>query len=276
MVPRFHEVESIFPVSFTFDWIDSESHDSDGRVTVNPKHVGTSLLGVLPLPPGLVEVRQSMTIRADEKGWDLDVAVTALRGRLNLITYKGSMLWLEDGIEAGRVDTPPLGSQQLGAIAAEKAGIERTGGKSKRMRDSAVFVDGFHDLVLFDGTCNLCNASVDFLLSRDVDQRLLFSAQQTPEAQAILKLHGHVNVQRMEDTVLVLGADGLLRAKSDAALRAGKALGGVWRLLATVASVVPLGIRDRVYDFVGRNRYRWFGRKETCRLPTLDERRRFL
>lgn len=275
-MPRFHEVESLFPASFTFDWSDSESRDGGGQVTVEPKHVGTSLLGVLPLPLGLVGVRQRMTVHADEKGWDLEVVVTALGDRLNLITYEGSMRWLEDTKEAEENETSSLGSPHFGAIAAETKEEETKGAKNEQAKDDGVFIDGFHDLVLFDGTCNLCNASVDFLLSRDVDQRLLFSAQQTVEAQAALKRHGHENVQGEEDTVLVLGADGLLRAKSDAALRAGTALGGVWRLLATVASVVPLGIRDRVYDFVGENRYRWFGRKETCRLPTLDERRRFL
>lgn len=236
-------------VSFTFDWVGSESRGSDGRCTVEPTHVGTTLWG-LPLPLSMLRVQQRMRIHDDDRGWDLLVAVTALGGRLHLITYEGSMR---------RVDH----TREDAAVGAD---------------DQGIIVDGFHDLVLFDGVCNLCNTSVDFLLTRDVNQRLLFCTQQSPEAQAILQRHGHSlpPLQGRDASVLVLGADGLLRAKSDAALRAGQALGGGWSLLANLASVVPMNIRNYAYDVVGRNRYRWFGKKAACRLPTPGERRRFL
>ena len=82
--------------------------------------------------------------------------------------------------------------------------------------------------------------------------------------------------EREGDSVWVLGADGVLRDRSDAALRAGEVLGGGWKALAITARVVPTGVRDRIYDIVGRNRYKWFGQKSTCRLPTPAERRHFL
>jgi predicted DCC family thiol-disulfide oxidoreductase YuxK len=282
----FHQVESTFPASLTFDWRGCETVQDEkaGRPpVVQPAHVGTKVFGVIPVPLFLLGVRQRMCVHEDRQGWDLEVGVDVLGGRVNLITYKGAMRQKKEELNNKR---------------------------------GARFVDGFHDLVLFDGACNLCNASVDFLLARDMDRRLVFCAQQSPEAHAALEAYrrrhgagdestatdeeewsglllsaaahqggnsilnnisGGGNQRGETDSVLVLGADGVLRAKSDAALRAGEALGGGWKVLSVAARVVlPVRIRDSVYDWIGRNRYRWFGRKETCRMPTEEERRSFL
>ena len=162
----------------------------------------------------------------------------------------------------------------------------------KREEKLGDFVDGFHDLVLFDGNCNLCNASVDFLIQRDVNRRLKFSAQQSPKARAALDMYTNINpgqsamgectlvsgeeVSGESDSVLVLGADGVLRDNSAAAVRASFALGFGWQLLGAVGSIVPEVARDYAYGIIGKNRYRWFGKKETCRLPTREERHHFL
>ena len=157
------------------------------------------------------------------------------------------------------------------------------------------YVPGFHTLVLFDGTCNLCNASVDFLIRADRTDRLLFCAQQSPAARDILADHGHTLVPpapldesagsgpvaataagTSDDTVLVLTPDGGLHEKSAAALQAGLVLPMPWRGLAQLGLWVPAKLLDLGYSFVGQNRYRWFGRKETCRVPTPAERHHFL
>ena len=83
------------------------------------------------------------------------------------------------------------------------------------------------------------------------------------------------------DSVLVLSAEGILLEKSDAALRAGEVLGGSWRMLSHAIlcrKPLPKAVRDWMYDIIGRNRYtcKWFGKKDTCRIPTLEERQRFL
>ena len=159
------------------------------------------------------------------------------------------------------------------------------------------------NIILFDGHCNLCNASVDFLLRRDGRHgRLLFCAQQDPAAAAALARCGHslpdgsgsgssaekvgddtapagaagVRATQEDDTVLVLAADGTLHERSGAVLRACAALGGAWAVLAALGRLLPAPAFDAAYGFVGRHRYRWFGQTSTCRLPSPAERRRFL
>ena len=169
----FHPVEEMFPLQITFDWERSQSHDNgggdDGRVLVAPRFVGVSLLGVLSLPPWLMRVEQQMALREDGKGWHLRANVSAL----------GGLLRFEAG--TGRSD------EQHHEPREEEEQEDKEDDRNEEGERSAVFVDGFHDLVLFDGTCNLCNASVDFLLARDADQRLLFGAQQSAAAQEALE-----------------------------------------------------------------------------------------
>jgi predicted DCC family thiol-disulfide oxidoreductase YuxK len=125
-------------------------------------------------------------------------------------------------------------------------------------------------IVYFDGVCGLCNGSVDFLLRRDRAQVLCF----TPLQGDIARERLGPQAQGDPDSFVLEDADGIWR-RSDAALRIARHLGGAWRCLG-VLRVIPRPVRDALYDFVARNRYRWFGRKETCRLPAPDERSRFL
>jgi predicted DCC family thiol-disulfide oxidoreductase YuxK len=125
-------------------------------------------------------------------------------------------------------------------------------------------------VVYFDGVCNFCNGVVDFLMRRDRRGALRFASLQgeTSRARGIVEAVGGLDTIVVED-----GARRLVR--SDAALRLATALGGAWRLLA-VLRLVPRPLRDAVYRFIARNRYRWFGTRSTCRLPTASERERFL
>lgn len=129
-----------------------------------------------------------------------------------------------------------------------------------------------HDrVVLFDGECNLCDATVDRLLRLDRRRRLRFGALQSERGRELLERHG--GSADMESIVYL--RDGELLERSSAALHIARDLGGI-PTLAFALVVVPPFIRDRVYDWVARNRYRWFGRRDTCRVPTPGERARFL
>ena len=115
-------------------------------------------------------------------------------------------------------------------------------------------------VVLFDGVCNLCHASVLFVIDRDPRAHFAFAALQGEEAE-------------LGSVLLVEG--GRVYARSTAALRIARRLRGAWPLLSVLV-VVPRPIRDAVYDWIARNRYRWFGRQEACRIPTPELRSRFV
>lgn len=128
--------------------------------------------------------------------------------------------------------------------------------------------------MLFDGVCNLCNGTVRFILERDPHGRFRFAAQQSEAGQALLRKHGLLERGGLADSVVVLEG-GRAYLESDAALHILRRLGGVWRL-AYALRVVPKPLRDGVYRLVARHRYRIFGRREQCMVPTPELRRRFL
>jgi predicted DCC family thiol-disulfide oxidoreductase YuxK len=152
-----------------------------------------------------------------------------------------------------------------------------------RLTDLEKELPHFHHIVLFDGVCSMCNHSVDFVIARDKREPPLFkfAAIQSAEGQQLLEgVDGAQKYSNLngtgDDSVLLLRADGRLLTHSDAALQIGKELGAPWSLLAAIAFILPRPIRDACYRTVGEARYRLFGKREACRLPTSDERRRFL
>ena len=128
-------------------------------------------------------------------------------------------------------------------------------------------------IVLFDGHCTLCSGAVNFLIDRDPHGRLQFAALQSETGRRLLAEHRLPMPDEPDTMVFIVGGKALVR--SDAALATTKYLSGLWPL-ARVAFVVPRSLRDAVYTFVARNRYRWFGRTEACRVPTPALRARFL
>ena len=127
-----------------------------------------------------------------------------------------------------------------------------------------------HPIVFFDGLCGLCNRSVDLLLRWDTKGVLRFAPLQGETARRLLPAP---QVRDLDSLVLV-DARGM-HLRSTAALRALEHLGGAWRG-AALLRWVPGVVRDAVYGWVARHRYRWFGKKESCRLPSPAERERFL
>ncbi|CAI2718632.1 thiol-disulfide oxidoreductase DCC family protein [Nitrospina watsonii] len=125
-------------------------------------------------------------------------------------------------------------------------------------------------IIFFDGVCGLCNGFVDFLVREDRSQVFRFSPLQGETARRVL---GTVEESSMDSVVLVEGDR--ISVKSTAALRIFRRLGGIWSLL-WILRWVPVFIRDGVYESIAKNRYRLFGKRETCRIPSLEERGRFL
>jgi predicted DCC family thiol-disulfide oxidoreductase YuxK len=127
-------------------------------------------------------------------------------------------------------------------------------------------------VLLFDGVCNLCTGVVTFLIPRDPAGRLSFAPLQSAAAQQLLARHDR-DERDLDTVVLVEG--GQLYTKSAAVLRIAELLGWPYRL-ATVGRLLPVGLRDRLYDVVAANRYDWFGRKDRCLVPDAAVSDRFL
>ncbi len=129
-----------------------------------------------------------------------------------------------------------------------------------------------YPVVLFDGVCNLCNGAVDFVIRRDAAGVFWFASLQSKAGEELLSGY---NVNSNETDSVVLIENGMAFIRSTAALRIVRQLGWGWPLLYGLI-VVPRPIRDAVYRAIAKRRYTWFGKKETCRIPTAAERERFL
>lgn len=125
--------------------------------------------------------------------------------------------------------------------------------------------------VIFDGVCNLCNATVDFLLRHDRTGTLRFGSFQSREGADLLAQYG---VFTAPETVYFI-ENNTLYIESDAIFRLTRYLSWGWRLL-NVTRIVPKPLRNAIYRWISRNRYRWFGKRSSCRLPTPAESSRFL
>jgi predicted DCC family thiol-disulfide oxidoreductase YuxK len=132
-------------------------------------------------------------------------------------------------------------------------------------------------IVLYDGVCGLCNRLTQFLLKRDHRDRLRFASLQSDFAAVILERHGK-NSQDL-DTVYVVQdygeANERLLGRSDAILSLGRELGGIWSVAAW-AKALPRFFRDWIYNLVARNRYRVFGKYDSCMMPEAKHRGKFL
>jgi len=127
-------------------------------------------------------------------------------------------------------------------------------------------------IVFFDGVCNLCNSSVQFILKRDRKKRFLFGSLQGKTGQEYLRKY-HLPTDVYHSFMLIEG--NVLYTRSTAVLRMLKHLGRGWQLLY-VFIYVPQPIRDGVYKLIASNRYKLFGKKDSCRLPTPEEKESFL
>ena len=131
-----------------------------------------------------------------------------------------------------------------------------------------------HSIILFDGLCNFCDASVQFIIDRDPQEVFRFAPLQSPLGQALLV---QFKIDRMSTDSVVLIDTRRNRAytKSTAGLHIAKQLSLPWPF-TVVLFAIPAALRDVFYDWFARYRYRWFGKKDACRLPTPELRARFV
>ncbi len=127
-------------------------------------------------------------------------------------------------------------------------------------------------ILLFDGVCNLCNRLVQFVIRRDPQGKFYFASLQSVRGQQLLQKH-HLSTHDLDSFVYIRG--NRCDTKSTAALHLFKELGGWWRLLYGFI-LFPRPLRDAVYNWIAKNRYRWFGKQETCMIPTPEMKKRFL
>ena len=129
-----------------------------------------------------------------------------------------------------------------------------------------------HSIILFDGICNLCNGAVNFVIKRDPGNVFKFAPLQEKQGALLLKTHA-IDIQKLDSIVLI--ENGNVYTKSSAALRIARKMSNLWPLFF-VLLIIPSFIRDGVYDFIAKNRYKWFGKKEQCMIPTPGLREKFL
>lgn len=126
-------------------------------------------------------------------------------------------------------------------------------------------------IILFDGVCNLCNNSVQFIIKHDKDAYFKFASLQSD-------FGGQLKVAKQipnDVDSIILVENGKVYMQSSAILRIARRLDGAWKL-AAAALVIPRPIRDIIYRYVAKNRYRWFGKQDQCMLPSPDLKERFL
>jgi len=127
-------------------------------------------------------------------------------------------------------------------------------------------------LILFDGVCNLCNSSVNFIIDQDKNKKFKFASLQSENAIEILNTVSEPT--RSLESIVLIKNQRVFR-KSRAILEIAWDLGGLWSIFY-IFRIVPSGLGDLIYDWIANNRYKWFGKTEKCRVPNEDYRERFL
>lgn len=135
-------------------------------------------------------------------------------------------------------------------------------------------MDNFENksIILFDGVCNLCNASVNFVIKHDKKAQFLFASFQSDAAKEIML---HSNLKNLNLDSIVLIDDGKIYEKSTAILIIARLLNSGYKLFYFFI-VIPKSVRDRLYSYIAKNRYKFFGKRERCMIPSPELRNRFL
>lgn len=129
-----------------------------------------------------------------------------------------------------------------------------------------------YKIILFDGVCNLCNSSVNFIIDHDRKNIFRFASLQSDSGQVLLKKFGLNNVSF--DSIILIDKEKYF-TRSSAVLKIAKDFPGFWKLLY-IFIIIPPAIRDLLYDIIAENRYKWFGKKDSCRVPTPELKEKFL
>lgn len=129
-----------------------------------------------------------------------------------------------------------------------------------------------YSIILFDGVCNLCNSSINFVIRHDPKNRFQFAALQSEIGASLTE---EFTIDPNDTDSIILIENNTAYVKSTAALRIAKGLSGAYPLLYAFI-IIPTFIRNKVYDYVAKNRYKWYGKKDSCMIPTPELKSRFL
>ena len=128
-------------------------------------------------------------------------------------------------------------------------------------------------IILFDGVCNFCNSSVLRIITHDKKNVFLFTSLQSETGKQIT---AHLNIDTSKiDSIILVESDSEFSIKSTAALKILKQFNGLWKLLQ-ICWIIPPVIRDSVYNYIAKNRYKWFGKKDNCMIPTPEIKSKFI
>ena len=129
-------------------------------------------------------------------------------------------------------------------------------------------------IILFDGVCNLCDSAVQLVIKNDTKDLYRFAALQSTIGQELLKTRG-VHQNKVDSIVLIIPGQAYF-FKADAALEIASNLKGGYKILGFLRKIIPSALSNVVYDFIAKNRYKWYGKKEACMIPTPELRAKFL
>lgn len=127
-------------------------------------------------------------------------------------------------------------------------------------------------IIFFDGVCNLCNNFIQLIIKNDRQEKFLFCPIQSDYSRKFL-LDNKFNSEDSNSVILFI--DGTFYTKSNAALRIAKSMNGLWPIF-WIFIIIPTPIRNWVYDFIARNRIKWFGKRNECMVPSIENKKRFL
>lgn len=128
-------------------------------------------------------------------------------------------------------------------------------------------------IILFDGVCNLCDAAVQFVIKHDKKDIFRFASLQSDLGQEIIKYIG-INNSNI-DSIILYQSGIAYYYKSDAVLEIAKNLSGFFYFI-TIFKILPIKLRNYIYDYIAKNRYKWYGKKDTCMIPTKELKSKFL
>lgn len=129
-----------------------------------------------------------------------------------------------------------------------------------------------HPIILFDGVCNFCNSAVNFVIKRNIKENMLFAPLQSEAGQRLMQTY---NLPAGDMKSFVFIEKGIVYQRSQAALKVCRHLNGLWPLCYGLI-IVPVFIRDGIYNWIASNRYKWFGERQQCMIPTAEVKARFI
>lgn len=127
-------------------------------------------------------------------------------------------------------------------------------------------------IILFDGVCNFCNDVINKIIAKDTKNVFVFASLQSEIGQKIVK---HIGLSNDLDTIVLYEPGIAYYVKSDAAIEIAKQIGGIYSLLR-IGNLLPRRLRNLTYDYIARNRYKWYGKKDACMIPTPEMKAKFL